>query len=604
MLAPVERDPTAGPPSHHLWRVVIPIVLLLILAGLLIDQAGRHSPTMDEPTHIVAGLRMLRTGVAIDAEHPPLPFYATALALVTRHIDLRVDDRSWIGDGGHYTQDVLLGAGLPLRSLLFRARCVSVAITLGVALVVFFWSRRLWGNGGACFSLFLFTFCPVVLSDGALVVDDMTSALVLLTALTIFRRYLMSQTLARTVLLAAVFGVALLVKFIGVLLVPIFALLYLFKRILERTGTGARTSPPPARAARDAIIVGVVGMLMVWACYGFQSSSLTSDPQLWARRHAVVMRRQLDVLPTWIKNTPIPAYDFWKGLVVQSYHVSNQGAVSDDAHLYLMGRHAANGWWYYFPVALAVKTPLPAFVLGLLALWLRRHGNKAAPPVVATEIPTLLTRRWPLPQSGPTPFDPLLLFIPAAVWLGVCMSSTADMGVRYVMPLFPLAFIALGSLVSSLRTTETPAGRPRARKLAIAVTLACASWYAVGTIRLYPHFHAFFSPIAGGSDGGWRVLNNSSIDWGHDIEELGAYLRQENIQNPYGDLFSVFAPSALGVDVQSLPADDASLARLHGTLAVSVTRLTTSGRHADLYGRLRLMQPRAKIGYSIFIYDF
>ena len=37
-------------------------------------------------------------------------------------------------------------------------------------------------------------------------------------------------------------------------------------------------------------------------------------------------------------------------------------------HAYLFGRRSQFGWWYYYPVVLAVKTPLPFLVLLFIGL--------------------------------------------------------------------------------------------------------------------------------------------------------------------------------------------------------------------------------------------
>jgi hypothetical protein len=68
------------------------------------------------------------------------------------------------------------------------------------------------------------------------------------------------------------------------------------------------------------------------------------------------------------------------------------------------------GWWYFFPVALAVKTPLGLLILTLIgfAAFFRAKRPLWLPPA-------------------------LLLAI-----LLICMPSTLNIGVRYVLPLYPM----------------------------------------------------------------------------------------------------------------------------------------------------------------------
>src|SRR4029079_12564243 len=81
-----------------------------------------------------------------------------------------------------------------------------------------------------------------------------------------------------------------------------------------------------------------------------------------------------------------------------------------------LGRLTQNGFAAFFPIALAVKTPLPVIALAVVgfAAVLRDKGNaeerfRALAPVLA-------------------------IF----VYLAVAMRSRTNIGVRHVLPLFPL----------------------------------------------------------------------------------------------------------------------------------------------------------------------
>jgi hypothetical protein len=65
---------------------------------------------------------------------------------------------------------------------------------------------------------------------------------------------------------------------------------------------------------------------------------------------------------------------------------------------YLCGEYNTRGWWYYFPIAFLVKTPL--IVIALF------FGGVA-----------LCVRRWR--------YDRLFMLVPIAVFLGVAMSATS-----------------------------------------------------------------------------------------------------------------------------------------------------------------------------------
>ena len=75
----------------------------------------------------------------------------------------------------------------------------------------------------------------------------------------------------------------------------------------------------------------------------------------------------------------------------------------------LLGRHSFHGWWYFFPVALAVKTPLAILLAGGCA-GLRNVRREAAGPLDAGGLDRAI----------------LLVNLPTSL----------NIGVRYMLPLF------------------------------------------------------------------------------------------------------------------------------------------------------------------------
>ena len=57
----------------------------------------------------------------------------------------------------------------------------------------------------------------------------------------------------------------------------------------------------------------------------------------------------------------VPAPGFWREWQSAQYYL-NQPWPN-----YLFGQTSETGWWYYFPIALALKTPLPLLILFVAA---------------------------------------------------------------------------------------------------------------------------------------------------------------------------------------------------------------------------------------------
>jgi hypothetical protein len=547
-------------------------LLLLAHAWLLVGQIRIHSPASDEPIHIASGYRLWTTGESVDTTHPPLARYLLTAPLLALRPDPFRDDVSFVQPAHKYPQRFLLHNRISMATILTATRLVAVAIALALAMVCWAWSRRLWGAGGALLTLALVAFSPALLADGPIAGNDVAGVLACVLALMAFRRYLGAPGWRTLAVFGVAFASAQAAKYTSVLLIPICGALYTVKRVLERRGASPRTAPRLGTAARDAALVAVGSALMIWALYGFEMQSIAADPQLAANPAGAVVRKMLVKAPPWVGTMPIPAYSFLKGFALQAFHAGNQkvwtGGVN---HQFLFGRNAPNGWWYYFPAAMAVKTPLPVFVL---LGWF----------VVAA----VRRRRAPRTAAGDR-FDVWAVALPAAAWLVCCMAITINIGVRYVLLVYPLLFVLLGGLRLQ-----------GARALAAAVALV--AWQAAGSVAAHPHAHAYFNEAAGGPRGGWRYLNNSSIDWGQDLAEAGRYLDRAGIHDPYFDCFGSIRPEDLGIAYRPIPVDPAAQANLHGVVVVSETNLMARGPYDDLYARLRAMKPEAQVGYTIFVY--
>ena len=572
---------------------VVAAVIALSLAhvGLGAAQIPHHAPAMDEGLHLVSGHMMWQSGQSVDPTHPPLARYLLALPAVLFGAEPQPPHSVPAGSRHDDIQHYLVHNRQPLSVVLGAPRILSVLLSLALALSAWSWARRLWGQGGGLVTLALLAFSPLLLAEAPVGGNDVACALTALLAIRAFGDHLQRPS-RRTLAWAAVaFFAAQATKFSNVLLLPIFVALYLGKRWLERRGSSPATAPAPLRLLRDTLTGGVAVTLLLWACYGFEVLSVAQDPQIASHVRSAEIRAQVaERVPGWLMELPVPLYSFWKGLAVQAFHAGNQATwTAGYNHQFLFGDNSPDGWWYYFPLAMSVKTPLPFMLIGVAVLvlgWRRRLRRRRA---VATVQP-------PEARLIADTFQLVLPILPAVLWLGFCMLLTINIGIRYVLPVYPLLAVALGAAWPLLRGERH--WRP-----AVAGLLALLLWQAVGTVRAAPHVHAHFNELAGGTRGGWRFLNNSSIDWGQDLPALAHYLEQQRIEDPYLDYFGAAEPADWGLQrYRTLPTDARALERVTGVIVVSQTHLTARGPREPLYSRLRQLRPLAQVGGTLFVY--
>ncbi len=88
------------------------------------------------------------------------------------------------------------------------------------------------------------------------------------------------------------------------------------------------------------------------------------------------------------------------------------------------------------------------------------------------------------------------------------------------------------------------------------VVAALVAWHVADSLSVRPDYLAYFGPQAGGSEGGYRHLVDSSLDWGMDLPELKRWLDArdpEGRERVFLAYFGTDSPSYHGIKAQRLP---------------------------------------------------
>jgi hypothetical protein len=479
-------------------------LLLLAMAAAMITSALQETQTWDEAGHLTAGYLYLKTGsLAFYTDHPPLRALF-ALPLLFLNLRIPTDRPEWADrDQTTFATQFLYTNPYHPDTLLLAGRSVAIALTLAFGVTLFLWTRRHFDTTTALIALALFAFDPNLIAHGHYIATDMLAAFTFFLAVIAFHS-------GRPIPAGLALGLALTAKFSAIALIPIFILLWIIQRRMS-----IRTL-----AALFAIAALTVALITL------------PDP------HA-----------------------YLTGLN-QTLTKSHEGHEA-----YLLGQYSQTGWWYYFPVVFAVKTPL-----GLLLL-------------LAIALGAALYRR---PKSALY----LTLAFPAAVFFAVSMTSAVNIGVRHILPIYPLLCVLAAALVTRLRRGP-------------AIAAACAAIVALESASIYPDYLAFFNAASGGPAAGPRYLLDSNIDWGEDVKKLRTWLRARHIDGVCMFYFGNTGVEFYGIPMQHLPRTQETDLRqnLNCVAAISVTNLYGLYVPHDAYAWLRNLPPTARIGYSIYVYD-
>ncbi|NTU63500.1 MAG: hypothetical protein HGB05_08865 [Chloroflexi bacterium] len=281
----------------------------------------------------------------------------------------------------------------------------------------------------------------------------------------------------------------------------------------------------------------------------------------------------------------MPAPGFWREWQSAQYYLAQPWAN------YLLGETSTTGWWYYFPIALAVKTPLPMLLL-----------------FAAAVLCTFIQRAWRT--------DAIFL-LPSLLLFSSLLVNPNNLGYRYLLPILPLIIVYVSGLWP--RTIAHSLLRSFPLSLTRLALLVLLAWNVIGTLRIYPYYLTYFNEFAGGPDGGRYILSDSNIDWGQDMVGLKNYVERHDIDPLRVKLsyFGIAHPTAYGLATQALPPvrtamhDQGAwwlktyypLDPPPGKYAISVANLM-GGIWIDrgAYAFFRDRRPDTTIGNSIYLY--
>jgi len=496
---------------------VLALALLALFVGVADHAAQSDGPTFDEPLHLAAGTAYLATGdFRLDQGTGVLPQMWAALPIWRAGVSLDVEAAAWSrSDVWALGSALLYGGGRDPAAVLRPARRMVLALGAALGAIVYAWSWRLYGAGGALLSLALYCVCPNLLAHARLVTSDVATALALTVAVGAASSALALPRVSRVVPSGVAAGALLLCKATSLLFVPMLA--WLAARRAVAAPRGRRAVPLAVAAAVLGIALGVV-----WVAHGLAFRPGASAALEGSRVEAapgpvptlVRFAQDARLLPeTWLNGL---------GFVF---------ATTQERVAFAAGSVGDEGWWWYFPYCVLSKTPLGTLALfalggaaGLRAWRRRRAGQPGAPAPGATA--------------------PLWILI--AVYGAASMASALNIGIRHLLPMLPAAAILAGAAV---RWCDTRWGR-----IAVPLLLAAA---ALESLAVHPHYLSFFNRAAGGPANGHRLLVDSNLDWGQDLPALAAHLAAQRAAGDATPCFLSYFGSALperhGVACARLP---------------------------------------------------
>jgi hypothetical protein len=558
------------------------LIFATVFITLTVGSYTRESATWDEPQHVVTGYSALRFhDYRTDPEHPPFIRMWAALPLLVLDdvkIDLQgidqVDPVTWAGGGQFFFCHETLYVENNADHLLYQARFMIVLLGVLLGALLFCWTRELLGFWPAVIVLGLYTIEPNLLAHARLVTTDFGVTCFIFGTLYFLWRTTRRLTAANLGGLLGFFVLAQVSKFSALLLGPI-VLALLLVRVCQKAPWPTSLGQRVAVALGLIVTLAFVTWVAIWTVYDFRY--LPSDAPTWRwsfHRDPGILQRAplLTKAVAWADDNRLLPNAYTEGFLLGQVKAQQRSG-------FLAGSYSLNGWWYFFPLAFLIKTPISLILLLLAGL-------------------ALCAVRWRrfLDHS-------IYALLPLLTFLTTAMMMKLNIGVRHILPIQPFVLLLAGTAIAELYAPQ----RKPFRLLLGAICLMAIAEFAL----ICPHYLAFFNQFIGGPRNGHKYLVDSNLDWGQDLKGLKGWMDQHEVQHINLSYFGTADPAYYKIDCTYLPGGPFFTDRLvkapdlPGYVAVSVTNLrgvyfTESARL--IYYKLLLAEPVAIIGYSIYIY--
>jgi hypothetical protein len=265
------------------------------------------------------------------------------------------------------------------------------------------------------------------------------------------------------------------------------------------------------------------------------------------------------------------------------YGLADVRMISDFYASYLLGKPYPHGVWFYFPVAMAIKSTVPFLVLLVISAW----------AIVRRKLPS--REVW-------------FLTLPPALYLAVAMSAHMNIGMRHVLPMYGfLTVLEAGAAAALMRGS-------RRWGYVVAVLLVVQ---IITSVKAFPDYIPYANELWGGSSQTYKLLSDSNADWGQQLKATSRYLHERGVKDCW---FSYFAEGVVpyqyyGIPCKALPTPDAQWigekfydvpAEIDGPVLISGSNLSGyeyGPAELNPYAQFQQLKPTAVIQNGVYVFD-
>jgi hypothetical protein len=545
---------------------------------MLVWSAYKHSPLVDEPAHLAAGLsHWKRFAFDLYRVNPPLVRSVAAIPLLFLH-----HEEDW----NHYSENQYKRAEFQVGSdfikcnakkyhnLLFIARLFCIPFSLLGAYICYRWGRDLFGDISGITALVLWCFSPMILAFGYTIMPDVACASVGLTACYFYWKWIKHPGWNKVLLLGILLGIAELTKFTLIVFYPVWLLVWGIVIVLNRKICSQSLI---FIQSKQLVSVFAISLFVINMGYGFEGSFIQlKDYEFVSRSLCGKTKWNIETGFTVTGNRfrdsmvgvipiPLPA-NYVMGIDVQKKDFE-LGQPS-----YLQGEWRNDGWYHYYILGLLIKEPLGFWFLLMIVPFVMMFSKVF--------------------RSDSTS-EMILIFPVIIIFILVSSQTKLNHHLRYVIPILPFLFLEISRLAIAFRKNK---------RVLSGVIMCLLVWSIFSSLYFYPHSQGHFNGLIGSPRNAPKYLLGSNIDWGQNELYLVDWYKNHPEARPFTNYYdSRYSKENVNINDDDFIDNNQPLANEPeaGWFAVGVNELYGSTKQYEYF---KLFEPVDYVGHSIYIY--
>jgi len=469
-------EPKFGNTSSNRFQnlTALGIILFFIVFSVLSVQG--MSLTADEPDHYKYGTRILSlNSTRFDDSKMPI----TALNVLPAKLASKLP----IG---------------PLRAFLEQfiiARFVTIIFSSLTALLVFHWSRSLYGFASGLAALVLYVFDPNIIAHSQLVTTDIyVTGMVTFSCYWLWK-YANSGRFRDGLICALVLGFSQITKYTALVLVPLFLIMLSVHDWFVLT----RNHPKQTGFAVGKVAnrIFIFGALAIGSCIVLINIGFLFNQPFKAFKDYRFQSKLFNSLQSEagnLGNIPVPTpYPYLQGL---DRIIFRESTGFGYGNIYLLGQlKDGEGFKGYYFVASLLKVPIATQLVLIGALVIYFLNKQRRKSFFINEIFLLV---------------PVLFF---AIYFNFFYN--AQIGIRFYLVIFPMLYVFSGGLFQNWEKFSASSK---------AVILILTLYLVSSVLSYYPQYLAYFNELVWDRKTAYKYLSDSNLNWGQGKYYLQDYL--------------------------------------------------------------------------------